>query len=226
MREKGNTCNICIVRYNSVMKTNPTSTTYKTLDNAYNFFNIHLFEGKLPTCLITMQRKGKARGYFCPERFEARKEDKYHTHEIALNPQYFSDRSDEEIISTLVHEMVHLWQQENGNPSRAGYHNKQWVEKMEDIGLIPSSTGEEGGAQTGHSVSHYIDEKGKYASLIPIFFEENEPLTFQDRPVMSAAKAKAKNKVKYTCPECKLNAWGKPNVSLMCGNDKNYLVEL
>jgi hypothetical protein len=25
------------------------------------------------------------------------------------------------------------------------------------------------------------------------------------------------NRVKYTCPQCSVNAWGKPNLSLICG---------
>jgi hypothetical protein len=45
------------------------------------------------------------------------------------------------ILSTLVHEMVHVWQETYGNPSRRGYHNRQWAEKMREVGLQPSSTG-------------------------------------------------------------------------------------
>jgi predicted SprT family Zn-dependent metalloprotease len=54
--------------------------------------------------------------------------------EIALNPRTFIDRTDREIVSTLVREMVHLWQFHFGKPGRRGYHNKQWATKMEEIG--------------------------------------------------------------------------------------------
>lgn len=40
------------------------------------------------------------------------------THEIALNPDHFAGRSDEDILSTLVHEMVYAWQRAFGKPSR------------------------------------------------------------------------------------------------------------
>lgn len=30
-------------------------------------------------------------------------------------------------------------------------------------------------------------------------------------------KGKAASKTKYTCPACGLNAWGKPEISLVCG---------
>jgi predicted SprT family Zn-dependent metalloprotease len=209
---------------------NPTQDTYKTLNAAYDFFNTHLFDGKLPTCLITMQRKGKARGFFCAERFETRKSeeddtDTFYIHEIALNPSGFKDRTDQEIISTLVHEMAHLWQQEFGKPPSGNYHDSEWADKMEEIGLIPSNTGDVDGKRTGHAMTHYIDEKGRYADLISVFMEENPPISFQDRSFASAAKAKAKNKIKYRCPECGVNAWGKPSLSLKCGEDDAEFVK-
>lgn len=203
---------------------NPTNDTYKTLNLAYEFFNKELFDGKLPGCLITMQRKGKALGYFCAEQFETRKEEKFSVHEISLNPSHFKDRTDEQIISTLVHEMAHLWQQEFGNPPRRGYHDKEWGEKMRDIGLIPSNTGAEGGKPVGQSMSHYIEEGGRYERLISVFLASHQ-LEYQDRPAADALKAKKKNKVKYVCPECEMKAWGKPGISLICGDCEVKLEE-
>ena len=54
---------------------------------------------------------------------------------------------------TLVHEMVHLEQQHFGEPSRNGYHNRQWAEWMQRIGLHPSDTGAVGGKRTGQRVA-------------------------------------------------------------------------
>ena len=44
--------------------TDPTRTTYQGLTEAYDFFNARLFGGRLPRCLITMQRQKAAYGYF------------------------------------------------------------------------------------------------------------------------------------------------------------------
>ena len=134
---------------------NPTKITYGTLVHAYDFFNKKLFEDELPPCLITMQRRNRSYGYFCGDRFSTRSGDEI-TDEIALNPQHFKDRNTEQILSTLVHEMAHLWQHHFGKPGRGRYHNKEWGAKMKEIGLYPSSTGQEGGKETGDSVSHYI----------------------------------------------------------------------
>src|SRR5271170_3311769 len=105
---------------------NPTTKTYTSLDDAFAFFNARLFDGRLPACLITMQRSKSAYGYFAGGRFGT-KDGKEVTDEIALNPSHFRDRSTEQSLSTLAHEMAHLEQHHFGKPSRAGYHNKQWA---------------------------------------------------------------------------------------------------
>ena len=86
---------------------NPTQRTYKTLDDAYRFFNQRLFGGKLPGCLITMQRSRTAYGYFAGGRFGTM-DGREITDEIALNPSHFRSRTTEQSLSTLVHEMAHL----------------------------------------------------------------------------------------------------------------------
>src|SRR6516225_9588180 len=83
--------------------------------------------------------------------------------EIALNPATFRGRTDREIASTLLHEMVHLWQYYFGKPPRKGYHNREWGDKMESLGLMPSEDGQPGGKRTGQRVTHYIIEGGPFA---------------------------------------------------------------
>ncbi len=119
---------------------NPTLKTYDGLNRAYAFFNDRLFAGELPACLVTLQRAKKASGYFAGGRFGS-KDGKTVTDEIALNPSHFRDPTTEQSLSTLVHEMVHLWQHHFGKPSRAAYHNKEWAAKMHTVGLVPSDTG-------------------------------------------------------------------------------------
>jgi len=99
----------------------PTEQAYTELQHAYDFFNRQLFNGQLPPCLITLQRKNRTYGYFSGERWD----DKAGAiiDEIALNPVHFATRSTDDVLSTLVHEMVHLWQHHFGKPSRSSYHN-------------------------------------------------------------------------------------------------------
>src|SRR5712691_4050329 len=138
----------------------PTEQAYSELQHAYDVFNTRLFAGQLPPCLITMQRKNRTYGYFSGERWND--QAGAITDEIALNPAHFATRSTEAVVSTLAHEMVHLWQHHCGKPSRSGYHNKEWAAKMEAIGLVPSDTGAPGGKRTGQHMSHYVQEDGPF----------------------------------------------------------------
>src|SRR4051812_6135277 len=85
----------------------PDPPTYQGLTEAYDFFNHRLFSGRLPRCLITMQRQRGAYGYFAGKRFGTRDGQEV-TDEIALNPAHFRSRTTRESLSTLAHEMCHL----------------------------------------------------------------------------------------------------------------------
>jgi predicted SprT family Zn-dependent metalloprotease len=195
-----------------------TTQQYLSLDVAYQYYNKHLFEGKLPTCLITLQRK-KCYGYFHADRFAGKNgNSNKKTDEIALNPDHFG-RTDKEVLGTLVHEMVHLWQAHFGTPSRVSYHNAEWAFKMEEIGLMPSTTGEPGGKRTGQKMTHYVIEGGLFEKLTDNLLRIQGGIIEWKSFVEGGAttKPKTKSKVKYTCSACGQNAWAKPGASLICG---------
>lgn len=200
------------------MTTDPTRTTYQGLTEAYDFFNQRLFGGRLPRCLITMQRQRGAYGYFAGKRFGTRDGQEV-TDEIALNPAHFRSRTTRASLSTLAHEMCHLEQDHFGKPSRKAYHNREWAGMMKAIGLMPSDTGLPGGKETGQKVSHYIEAGGPFDCACA----ELEKSGFAVRYVElwgdeQARKKKAASKTKYTCPDCGLNAWGKPEIHIVCGD--------
>ena len=191
-----------------------TLKEYQGFQRAYDFFNRELFAGSLPQVLVTLQRHANTRGYFAPFRFKGRI-DKQTVHELALNPDNFTGRSDELILSTLTHEMAHVWQETHGEPSRRGYHNRQWAEKMREVGLQPTSTGEQGGMETGQSMTHYIIPEGRYARAYAQLASSGYQLHWQSLPAVGSAKISSKRK--FTCPHCGQNAWAKPGARLICG---------
>jgi hypothetical protein len=194
-----------------------TEREYSAFQHAYNFFNAELFGNSLPHVLVTLQRHARAKGYFAPERFVGRVE-KVTAHELALNPDVFTGRSDELILSTLVHEMAHVWQQTHGTPPRRCYHDKEWAAKMKEIGLQPSTTGERGGKETGQSVTHYLIPGGPFARAYAKLAATGFQLNWQSVPFDGGErKKKAASKTKYTCPTCGSNAWAKPDTQLICG---------
>src|SRR6266481_9364061 len=179
-----------IVWYDTIMKIEAfTRTEYQGFQKAYDFFNRELFEGSLPQVLVTLQRHANTRGYFSPERFHGRI-DTAAVHELALNPDGFTGRTDELILSTLAHEMAHVWQQAHGKPPRKSYHDRQWAAKMREIGLQPSSTGEPGGKETGQSVSHFIIPGGRYAKAYAKLAASGFQLHWQSVPASGEGRAK------------------------------------
>jgi hypothetical protein len=193
-----------------------TLQEYQGFQKAFDFLNRELFAGSLPQVLVTLQRHANSRGYFSPERFKGRVE-KQTVHELALNPDTFTGRTDEMILSTLVHEMCHVWQETYGEPSRRGYHNRQWASKMREIGLQPTTTGAPGGMETGQAVTHYILPDGKYTKAFAKLAVTGFKLRWQSLPFGTQGSAKKSSKNKFTCPECGQNAWAKPCASLICG---------
>lgn len=212
----------------------PTEEQFNALNGAYKYFNRTLFGNKLPSCMLNFSRKKNTHGFLAPERWRRVNSKKHNIHEISLTPTTLY-RIPLEVFSTLVHEQVHLWQWEFGSPSRSGYHNKEWANKMIEIGLIPSDTGKEGGKQTGQAMTHYIEKGGKYEKAFNKMPKKYAlPFTSIEGDLMKSllkgvdgknepsAKLKklrpaSKSKTKYTCSKCKTNVWGKPNLKILCG---------
>ena len=207
-----------------LMNENPTREAYKELERAYAFFNGKLFANRLPLCIITMHRHKGAYGYFWARTW-ADAEGKTITDEIALNPDHFRRLGSQEVLSTLVHEMCHLEQHHFGDPSRAGYHNKEWARMMEAVGLIPSSTGKPGGKKTGQHMSHYIAEAGPFDRACRSLLAKGGALSWHALTGRNEnlRRKKQASKTKYTCAACGLNAWAKPGAALICGKCNKHL---
>lgn len=195
----------------------PTDETYTEFQQAYNFFNSKLFGGRLPQCLITLQRHARTYGYFSPKRFSRYNETDLVTDEIAMNPEHFIGRDIQDILSTLVHEMVHLQQEHFGRPSRRSYHNHQWADMMRAVGLIPSDTGKEGGRPVGQRVSHYIERGGLFECACQELLKGGFTISWVDRNKAGDPNPAPTGRIKYRCNSCGLNAWAKPSISLICG---------
>lgn len=185
----------------------PTSTTYCELQVAFDTFNASLFKGELPPCLLTLQREKRTYGYFSAKRFGTRAGQT--TDEIALNPEYFAVVPVVEVLQTVAHEMTHLWQSHFGKPGRARYHNSEWADKMESIGLMPSSTGLPGGRRVGDIMADYVIPNGRFACVVEeLLVSKRFGITWFDRftpqaplhPVATAAAAAGMPHEAYVVP--------------------------
>ena len=144
-----------------------------------------------------------------------------------------------EAYSTLGHEMGHLWRHvlgplnSKGQRGTLGYHDRAWADKVESIGLMPSSTGAPGRDRTGYMMNEYIIEGGPFDLLCRELLISDFTLTWRehvskalvpfdetfgtgDAGALSGSESKADRR-RFSCEDCKLNAWAKPSAKLVCG---------
>lgn len=214
-------------------KTNPTADLWSTYQEMFLHFNEALWGGKLPIPVLNLSRYSGAYGFFAAGLWRDSLAPGEHgpvrlTHEISLNPDH-SGRAPREVASTLVHEMVHLWQQENGTPGKGAYHNQEWAAEMKRIGLQPVSF-DQPGKEVGRRVSHRIVDGGAFdlafralpAKAMPWATGPQRAESDVPAPPPRSGKnpgprggTSKRSKTAYEC-NCGQKVWGKPGLSISC----------
>lgn len=221
-----------------------TTKIYSDLQAAYDYFNRELFDGRLPECLLVLSYHRTAFGYFRSKPFMTREQledyaaveaetddpdelEEYRragpgVDEISLNIFYFRERTVPQIMSTLVHEMVHLEQFHFGTPPKRPTHNKEWGSMMKRIGLHPSESGAPGGKETGRRVSHYVIEGGPFERVVG-----GLPVTLDWVGLLpNKRKKKAREpKTTYCCPSCEAKVRGVVGLSIQCMECEEQMLE-
>lgn len=219
----------------------PTAEQFSAYRAMFDHFNRELFAGELPPVILNFSRHSGALGFFAPERWTHIQAGAT-IHEISLNPSYLGTRPARETASTLVHEMCHLWQQAFGTPPRRGYHDREWSAQMVKVGLQPvcPKTGKD--KMSAPALTHRIIEGSPFAlsfetlppaALLPWTCAEARTSAAggkggagPDGGAGPEGEKKTRNKVKYTCPSCAANVWGKPGLMIAClgGHDAALFV--
>lgn len=210
--------------------TDPTNAQFAAYRAMWSYFNAVLFNNSLDHVILNFSRLARSLGFFAPERWRDGRNNV--THEISLNPAHLRHDNAKDAASTLVHEMVHAWRHGLPKPPRNGYHDAVWADKMEELGLMPSDTAAPGGARRGYKMSHYIIAGGAFERAFDAMPEECRlPWTCGiDDEARGAKKTKKgqeaarKVKVKYSCPGCALNVWGRAGLRLCCEDCDQELV--
>lgn len=185
----------------------PTEEMYGAFQRAFEHFNDRLFEGSLLPVIVTLPRRRRCLGYFLGGSFDGAGT----VDEIAMNPDHFAERSLEEIMSTLVHEMTHHWQHHFGTPGKGRYHNREWADKMRELGLEPISL--DGGASgTGNNVTHEVRD-GPFREAFRALRDVR--IRWSSRPREPAAPKNSR--IKLICPGGCQHVWGAQKNNLLCG---------
>lgn len=144
-------------------ETTKMSRAVGQLEKMYNTLNADFWGGVLPLPIITVQSKPGTWGHCTGGKVWKRKDSE--TYEMNIAAEVL-DQNLEEIIDTLLHEMVHLYCRENGiqEVSRGGkYHNGKFKELAERCNLICIKAGQYGWNTQGtgnDKLTEYAMEKG------------------------------------------------------------------
>ena len=189
----------------------------KALNTAFDFLNEKLFENALSKSVITIQADTKARAYGWFTCYDAwLNTDENKSTEINISANYL-DRPPHETISTLLHEMCHLYayQHKIQDTSRSGtYHNARFKEIAENHGLNVVKVEKHGWTRTS------LKDETK-AIVEPIL----NLLTLK-RILPSMEKGKTSSTRKYICPDCEMTVRATKAVNIICGDCHVNMVEI
>ena len=210
--------------------TKPSPEQSKALQVAYDHIQASCFPDNMPQCMLTFSRNTQIiGGYYAPDKWEDDEGNKIA--EIAINANIMQEAEINDVFEILAHEMVHHWQECLGTPTRKGYHNTEWAGKCIEVGLKPTSH-DQPGKMTGQAIStKLIDGSPLWQALRTMPDEATLPWFASPMPVPEPGgsggsggggshpipPSKPGTRTKYTCAKCGLNAWAKPNASLLCG---------
>lgn len=185
------------------------SETIKALEDIFDKLNAAYFEGKLPRPVITVQTTPKAFGH-CSTKKIWKAGETEGMYEINLGAE-FINRPKEQICATLLHEMVHLYCNENEiteTCQKGRYHNKTFKAECEARDL-------EVEYDRANGYSHTIPTEAFKAKLT----EAGVDLTVRFARIMPKAKAKAERAKAhaYVCPVCGQTVRTTGELSLICG---------
>lgn len=191
------------------------------LNKIFDLLNEEFFENELSRPTITIQSTPRAYGHF------SLREDTWvsklgGTHEINIGAGTLS-RPIEEVVSTLLHEMVHYYNYERGvqDCSRGNtYHNRKFREEAERRGLNVEHSDKYGWSHTSPSdlLLDFVLEN----DLSDILINRNEFSGFQmggtgthsGTPITPTAKKSSSRK--YICPCCGMSVRATKKVNIGC----------
>lgn len=191
------------------------------LNKIFDLLNAEFFENALSRPTITIQSTPKAYGHFSL-RNDTWISKNGGTHEINIGAGTLA-RPIQEVAATLLHEMVHYYNYENGiqDCSRGNtYHNKRFKAAAESHGLIVSHSEKYGWSHTQPDDA-LLEIILKY-DLTDILINRNEFSSFRvtgtgtHSGTTTTGTPKTSSTRKYTCPCCGNSVRATKAVNIAC----------
>lgn len=201
-----------------------TSRTAGYLEKLFRTLNTRYFGDTIEEPIITIQSTPRAYGHVTVSKaWHKANGDERHELNIAAGTL---DRPIEEIVSTLLHEMVHLMNLQNGvqDCSRGGtYHNRKFKAAAEACDLHIDYDERIGWSVTSptEALIDFIIEEGwedicmsREDGCISRTPGRGSP----DRTPTTPTTPKKSSTRKYICPGCKMSVRATREVNIICGD--------
>jgi hypothetical protein len=115
--------------------------------------------------------------------------------ELAIDERHAAHSMRWRVLGTLLHELLHGWQDRNGRHGRGNYHNKEYRTKAADFGLVVDSRG-----YTQYRDGVFTEFLRRHGVEVPTLHDGPE-LDAPHRPLGGRGTSKLK---KWTCA-CPVN---------------------
>lgn len=203
------------------------------LNKIFDLLNHEYFESALSRPTITIQSTPRAYGHF------SLRDDTWvskigGTHEINIGAGTLA-RPIEEVVATLLHEMVHYYNYENGiqDCSRGNtYHNKRFKKEAERRGLLITHSEKYGWSHSEPSedLLNFVIDNG----LTDILLNRNEFTGFQiggtgthsGGVAPTGTTPRTSSTRKYVCPCCGMSVRATRTVRIACIDCDEQMVEV
>ena len=193
------------------------------LNKIFDLLNAEFFENELSRPTITIQSTPRAYGHFSLQA-DTWVSKLGGTHEINIGAGTLA-RPIEEVAATLLHEMVHYYNEEKGiqDCSRGNtYHNKRFKAAAEAHGLTVEHSEKYGWSHTAPSdalldfvltygLSDILINRNEYSGL-----HIGRTGTHSGTPTTGGAVPKKSSSRKYICPCCGMSVRATKAVNIAC----------
>ena len=180
---------------------------------AFNAINRDFYGNELEKPIITVKEGKTKKAFGWIETRKNWKQNGKDRHEINISVDFLGERTVTQTITTLMHEMVHLYNIQNGikDCSRGGaYHNKKFKQTAEEHGLICQMNEIIGWSRTEptEATKRWIESNIPIKSF-GVYKQVAEKADSESKPKQSM--------IKLVCPSCGAIARiTNPNVHLSC----------
>lgn len=199
-----------------------TSRLAGQLEKVFRLLNTDFFDDQLEMPIITIQSTPRAYGHYSVSPIWTVSGEETR-HEINIGAGTL-DRDIEYTVATLLHEMCHMYNDtvlKVQDCSRGGtYHNKQFKQTAESVGLIVTKSDKYGYAHTAPSddlIAWILN-----VDLQEIKINRNEQCGIRVTGGKTGSSAAATGKqtgshsIKYTCPTCGNSVRATKKVNIAC----------